>query len=146
MPAGYKWVKYSGRRNVEPEMIVIGHDLDGSALVIGRAYHHGEILPAKVKPQHGVAYVSYDGVEHTKYDFEIMFPTRFDWVSARDGHVPSEAVKGGQASNGETLYVGRTIHCGVPCVGKVHPSHGSLFIPYGGKEVRYREYEVLVMH
>lgn len=48
-----------------------------------------------------------------------MFRTHFDWVSARDGYVPPEAVEGGRASNDEILYVGRTIHCGVPCVGKV---------------------------
>lgn len=70
--AGCKWVKYSGDHNVEPEMLVIGHDLDGFALVVGRAYHQGDLLPAKVKPQHGVAYVSYDGVEHTKHDFEVI--------------------------------------------------------------------------
>lgn len=52
-------------------MISIGRDLDGMNLVIGRAMHQGDMLPAKVKPDHGVAYVSYRGAEHIKHDFEV---------------------------------------------------------------------------
>ena len=51
----------------------MGRDLDGSNLVIGRAKHEGDILPAKVKPEHGVAYVAHGGREHMKHDFEVTF-------------------------------------------------------------------------
>lgn len=69
--SGYKWVKYTGARYIVPGMILIGRDLDGSSLVVGRAYHHGDLIPAKAKPEHGVAYCSYGGAEHTKHDFEV---------------------------------------------------------------------------
>lgn len=52
-------------------MICIGKDLDGLNLVVGRALHHGDMLPAKVKPEHGVAYVCHNGSEHMKHDFEV---------------------------------------------------------------------------
>lgn len=53
-------------------MISIGRDLDGMNLVIGRAMHMGDMLPAKVKPDHSVAYVSHGGDEHMKHDFEVQ--------------------------------------------------------------------------
>ncbi|XP_063980312.1 natterin-4-like isoform X1 [Diachasmimorpha longicaudata] len=146
MPGGYRWVRYSGARYVVPGMVTVGHDLDGSCLVVGRAHHQGDILPAKAKPEHGIAYVPYGGNEIMKHDFEVLMPVEFRWVPSRHGQVPHGAVEGGRTSTGETLYVGRTIHNGVPCVGKVHPSHGSLYIPYSGREIPFREYEVLVQH
>ena len=70
-PAGYKWVRYNGTSNCESEMVVIGRDRDGKTLVVGKAHHDGDELPAKVKPEHGIAYVSHNGKEHEKRDFEV---------------------------------------------------------------------------
>ncbi|XP_012288072.1 natterin-4 isoform X2 [Orussus abietinus] len=125
-------------------MVSIGRDTDGANLVVGRAMHQGDILPAKAKPEHGIAYVSYHGAEHVKHDFEILMPADFLWVPARNGDVPETAVKAGKTVEGEPLYVGRVFHNGVPVAGKIHRSHGVLYIPYGGEEISYREYEVLV--
>ncbi|KYM83378.1 hypothetical protein ALC53_06110 [Atta colombica] len=142
-PPGYKWVRWSSYadRNM---MISIGRDLDGMNLVVGRAMHQSDMLPAKVKPDHGVAYVSHGGAEHMKHDFEVLMPAHFNWIRAGHGHVPEYAVEAGRTANGEMLYVGRTYHNGAPCVGKVQRSHGVLYIPFDGKEIPYREYEVLV--
>lgn len=52
-------------------LISIGRDLDGMNLVVGRAVHMGDTLPAKVKPDHSVAYVCHGGTEITKHDFEV---------------------------------------------------------------------------
>ena len=52
-------------------MVTVGRDHDGAKFVVGRAKHAGDLLPAKAKPEHGVAYVSYDGLEHIKHDFEV---------------------------------------------------------------------------
>ncbi|CAL7941812.1 unnamed protein product [Xylocopa violacea] len=127
-------------------MISIGRDLDGMQLVVGRAVHNGDMLPAKVKPEHAIAYVCYEGSEHIKRDFEILMPADFHWIHAREGYVPPHAVEAGTTVNGEMLYVGRAYHHGVPCVGKVHRSHGVLYIPFEGREIGVREYEVLVQH
>lgn len=61
-----------------------------------------------------------------------------------NGHVPSNAVSSGNQSNGEPLYVGRTNHDGSLLVGKVHPSHGCIYVPFNGQEHRHEQYEVLV--
>ena len=87
------------------------------------------------------------------------------WEHCKHGHVPKHAVCGGwEASNGEPLYVGKIIivttwlftsitsllnagradHMGSMIVGKVHPSHRCLYVPYGGGEHKKEEYEVLV--
>ncbi|CAK9826542.1 hypothetical protein ANTRET_LOCUS4373 [Anthophora retusa] len=141
---GYKWVRYTGARYFVPGMITVGRDLDGMNLVVGRAVHQGDTLPAKVKPEHGVAYVSHNGVEHIKHNFEILMPAEFKWVHAAHGHVPPYAVEAGTTLEGEMLYVGRSFQNNIPCVGKVHRSHGVLYVPFDGREIPFREYEVLV--
>ena len=143
---GFKWVRFTGARYTVPGMISVGKDLDGSNLVVGRALHHGDMLPAKVKPEHGVAYVCHDGREHTKHDFEILMPADFKWIHAGHGHVPEDAVEAGRTVDGEMLYVGRAYRNGIPCMGKIQRSHGVLYVPFDGREVPFKDYEVLVQN
>ncbi|XP_076756579.1 uncharacterized protein LOC143426809 [Xylocopa sonorina] len=143
---GHKWVRFTGARYVVPGMISVGRDLDGMQLVVGRAVHNGDMLPAKVKPDHAVAYVCHEGREHIKHDFEILMPADFHWIRAAEGYVPPHAVEAGTTVDGEMLYVGRAYHHGAPCVGKIHRSHGVLYVPYDGREVAIRDYEVLIQH
>lgn len=58
-------------RTTLPGMICAGRDADGATLVVGRATHNGDVLPAKAKPEHGVAYVAYGSYEHEKRSFEV---------------------------------------------------------------------------
>ena len=44
---------------------------------------------------------------------------------------------------GEKLFIGRHEHDGSFVVGKVQPSHGCLYISFGGDEIPYQDYEVL---
>ena len=44
---------------------------------------------------------------------------KFNWIPSRNGNVPAGAVKAGITDIGETLFVGRCIHKGVPVIGKV---------------------------
>ncbi|XP_020289100.1 uncharacterized protein LOC109857327 [Pseudomyrmex gracilis] len=143
---GYRWVRWPTPYHERHMLITIGRDMDGMNLVVGRAHHQGDMLPAKVKPDHGVAYVCHGGNEHVKHDFEVLMPAHFTWVQSSHGHVPENAVEGGRTSTGETLYVGRTFHNGAPCVGKIQRSHGVLYVPFDGKEIPHREYEVLVQY
>lgn len=46
-------------------------------------------------------------------------PAHFNWIRSSHGHVPEHAVEAGRTTSGEMLYVGRTFHNGIPCVGKV---------------------------
>lgn len=66
------------------------------------------------------------------------------WVHATGGAVPDGAAANGNEADGEPLFVARAkVHDGVH-PGKVHEQFGSANIPYRGKEVKVREYEVLM--
>jgi len=124
--------------------VIGGHDSDGAPMYVGRSFHEGDQLPAKVIPSKNAAYVAWGGQEHQKSHYEILVGQGYGWVTCQGGAVPPNAVRSGSTRNGEPLYVGRGHHANSLCVGKIHPSHGCLYIPYGGQEVRVNTYEVLV--
>uniref|UniRef100_T1H389 DUF3421 domain-containing protein n=1 Tax=Megaselia scalaris TaxID=36166 RepID=T1H389_MEGSC len=130
--------------SMPPNAFLAGHDSDGTPIYVGRAYHSGDILPAKVVPSKNKAYVAFGGVEHEKYDIEVLTAGGcLHWVPASNGFVPPNAIESGNTSDGEPLYIGRGHYHGSLTPGKVHPSHGCLYIPYGGAEHRLDDYEVL---
>lgn len=49
----------------------------------------------------------------------------------------------GETRDGEPLFVGRVHHEGAVTIGKVQPSHGVCYIPYGGQEMAFQAYEIL---
>lgn len=55
--------------------ILAGHDKDGGSLYIGRAFYESDILPAKIVPKHGAAYVAYGGQEHLVSHYEVQIRT-----------------------------------------------------------------------
>lgn len=73
-----------------------------------------------------------------------MCGSGFEWIESASGHVPSNAISAGRTNCGETLYIGRADYRGSLTVGKVHPSHRCLYIPFDGREITEHTYEVLV--
>ena len=126
-------------------MVRGGVDSDGTVIYIGRAFHEGDMIPAKVMPDKQAAFICYGGEEHQKDDFEVLRTGSFVWEFAVSGTVPEGAVPCGQTSDGEKLYVGRALYQGTQTPGKVQVSHGCLYIPFQGEEVSLPEYEVLVL-
>ncbi|XP_044252818.1 natterin-3-like, partial [Tribolium madens] len=100
----------------------------------------------KIIPRRREAYVSYDGREIKVNDFKILCEKKMCWLPSRDGQVPAGAIPAGKTASGETLYIGRVNMGGVTKVGKVHSSHKCLYVPYNGKEIMFKSYEVLVLH
>lgn len=123
-----------------------GGDDSGETIYVGRAVQGGDVIPGKVVPSHNCCYVSYGGDEHSHGEYQALVSddTQFDWLPSSGGAVPSGAIQGGACESGEPLYIGRTFHNGTLTIGKIHPSHRCLYIPYGGKERSYDSYEVLV--
>ncbi|XP_026666845.1 uncharacterized protein LOC108633130 [Ceratina calcarata] len=142
----YRWTTRRAGQGVPSNAVHGGRDIQGSTIYVGRAYHEGDMLPAKVIPDNNVAYVCHAGQEHAKYEFEVLCQPEFAWEYCHGGAIPGDAVVGGQTSDGERLYIGRVLHNGAQTVGKVQPSHGCLYIPFDGQELSFRDYEVLVMH
>ncbi|XP_055387528.1 uncharacterized protein LOC129616083 [Condylostylus longicornis] len=141
----HNWVSSSKFEGVPPEAVLAGHDSDGDAIYAGRAHHENDLLPAKIVPNKHKAYVAYGGEEHEKSYYEILCGDLYQWVPAHGGHVPANAMATGVTADGETLYIGRGEYAGSVTPGKVHPSHGCLYIPYGGREHRLDSYEVLTL-
>ncbi|XP_065364664.1 uncharacterized protein LOC135957789 [Calliphora vicina] len=138
----HNWINCAN--GAAPSMAVVaGHDSDGDTIYIGRAEYSGDLLPAKVVPNKGKAYVSFGGQEVEVESYEVLSGLRYQWIPAANGDVPPAAVKVGRAADGDFLYAGRGNYEGSLTVGKVHPSHGCLYIPYGDHEVKLTEYEVL---
>lgn len=118
--------------------------MDGTIIYVGRAFHEGDTIPAKVMPSKNIAYIPYNGQEIAKYEWQVLCGSGFSWVSSASGHVPPEAVTAGHQSNGEPLYVGRATINGALTTGKVHPSHNCIYVPFGGLEHSVHQYEVLI--
>lgn len=117
---------------------------DDEPLFVGRARHEGALIPGKVKPSHSVCYVPWGGGEHGKPEYQVLCGGNPTWVPTSGGNIPSNAIPSGETEEGEPLFVGRVSHEGTITVGKVQPSHSVLYIPYGGAEVAFPEYEILV--
>ena len=133
---------------VDYDAVAGGHDVNGETIYVGRIYIDGDHVPGKIVPSHGCIYVPYDGKEVPHTSYEYMIRPRYgniEWVSSSNGHVPSGAVVAGETKNNEPLFVGRCYHNGSWIIGKVHPSHGCLYIPFGGDEISERNYEVLTV-
>ncbi|XP_075530334.1 natterin-3-like [Dermacentor variabilis] len=139
-----QWVLCYGS-HIPPNAVPGGED-GGETSFIGRAEHENDVIPGKVLASHSCCYVAYYGAEHKYREYQVLVSNRAPlvWVPAANGLVPNGAIQGGTRSNGEPLYIGRTYHKGTLTPGKVHPSHNCLYIPSGGYEHRYSDYEVLV--
>lgn len=135
------WVSSKGG-DIPPNAVPGG--FDNEQLYIGRARHEGALLPGKVVPSHGVCYVPWGGAEHGKDDYEVLCGCEAAWIQSVGGNLPEGALPSGESEDGEPLFVGRAQHEGTVTVGKVQASHNCCYIPYGGQEIGYPEYEVLV--
>uniref|UniRef100_A0A1A9WVZ0 Uncharacterized protein n=1 Tax=Glossina brevipalpis TaxID=37001 RepID=A0A1A9WVZ0_9MUSC len=121
-----------------------GYDTDGDPIYVGRVNRNGETFPAKVIPRKRRAYASWAGEEHVINDVELLSGHYYAWMPSIGGIIPPHAVRLGRTSEGEPLYVGRCVWRGSLTPGKIQPSHGCLYFPFGGAELRTEQYEVLV--
>ncbi|XP_075986769.1 uncharacterized protein LOC142983668 [Anticarsia gemmatalis] len=131
---------YTGRA------VVGGHEgWDGSSLWVIRGWHNGDLIPGKMSVRHNAASITYDGKEIPLQNIEVLCakPENLRWVPASNGSVPPGAIPGGRTANGETLYIGRARYQLSVTPGKVHPSHHSCYIAFGGTEVAHKMYDVL---
>ncbi|XP_011190326.1 uncharacterized protein LOC105217158 [Zeugodacus cucurbitae] len=127
------------------EAIQAGTDTEGNPTYVARVYFQDDLLPAGYVPAKGVAYASYGCNGYTlSENIELLNNFTHKWVADTMGHVPEGAVVGGYSELGEDLYVARAQYNDKTLLGKVHPSHRVMYMPYDGIEVHSDEYEVLV--
>lgn len=83
-----RWVQSRGG-SVPPNAVVGGSDCSGEPMYVARAHHEGALLPGKLVPSHGVAYVAWGGRENPKQDYEVCIRLRKyilldDWKNLRN--------------------------------------------------------------
>lgn len=122
-----------------------GNDLDGDTLYVGRAYHNGDMLVAKVIPSKQIAFVSLRGESIPKTHFELLIGDNLVWEHCYDHIIPEKAVICGNTALDQPVYIGRGHYEGSLTVGKVSSVHRALFIPWCGVERRLESYEVLTV-
>lgn len=133
---------------------------------LGLAFYNFDLLPARIDPVARNAYVTYGGAEHRieayVYMRRLILDNTVHWQSSGGGNVPAMAVACGLTETNETLYVARARELvraeggdaaapaptnstnGRWLVGKMHPSHGVLYVGVSGRELPYSTYELLV--
>uniref|UniRef100_A0AAG5D3E8 DUF3421 domain-containing protein n=1 Tax=Anopheles atroparvus TaxID=41427 RepID=A0AAG5D3E8_ANOAO len=140
-----RWVHCSGEDPPPPGAVSGGVDPDGDRLYVGRAYHAGCQLPAKVVPCKEYAYVTNAGQVVRKNFFEVLCGGSVSWVRPENSSViPPRAVVGGLTSTGEVLYIGRGYSPANQMIGKIFPREQTLYIAYEGWEYSTKHYEFLV--
>jgi hypothetical protein len=140
--SGMCWVAADGG-SVPPNAFPGGED-NGEPIYVARANFQGALIPGKLLSSHGQAYVPWGGVENGCPNYEVLCDFNGTWTSCSGGNIPSNAIAAGQSEDGEPLFVGRVNHEGTLTVGKVQASHGVIYIPYGGQELGFPDYEILV--
>lgn len=69
----YYWLDASVSGGVPPQAVEGGYDTDGHRIYVGRAFHEGDWLIAKVIPGKRMAHISYNGEEIPKERFQVGF-------------------------------------------------------------------------
>lgn len=90
---GYGWQMLTST-SVFPilQAIRAGRDADGCNIYVGRAFHENDLLPAKIIPDKQLAFVSFDGCEIPKTEFEVLRSGDFVWEFATNGDIPLNAM------------------------------------------------------
>lgn len=60
---GYYWLPWQPGQVLPARAVEGGVDSDGSTIYVGRAYHQGDLIPAKVIPDRNQCYLPYGGQE-----------------------------------------------------------------------------------
>jgi hypothetical protein len=139
------WVPLAGMQP-PPGVAAAGSEADGAPLYIIRARVGSGVHPGKLNPANGTGYVSYGGTEVEQKSGLEAFTGTGDWVAAADGEVPFGAIKAGRDDDGSPLFIIRARYQGGMHLGKMNPSSGKAYIPYGGQEIEVVAYEMLVYH
>lgn len=113
-------------------------------MYIGKAFHEGELWPAKILPHKRRAAITYGGNVHhlEEYDYICEPSNTIEWVPFNAS--VTNLVEVGRDSNNSVFYVGRCEHMGTLVPGRVNSIKTHLYIGWDGAEIIYETFEVLV--
>jgi len=122
-----------------------GQESNGAPLFVCRAFFNGGLHPGKIRPEFRGCNIPYGGRENRVGRYEVLMDVRgVRWVMRRNGNVPRRALPAGREANGAPLYLCRAFFNGGLHPGKIRREFNGCNIPYGGREQRVSNYEVLI--
>uniref|UniRef100_A0A182FKL9 DUF3421 domain-containing protein n=1 Tax=Anopheles albimanus TaxID=7167 RepID=A0A182FKL9_ANOAL len=133
-----EWVDFQPGATFRPECEEIGWD--GAHIYAFRCLYAGGMLPGKAREG---AFIAHGGTEYRMYSGELLKKGNYEWVFARNGEVPPNAVAAGNDAHGNPYYFARVIINQTLTPGHVDPSQKCCFIPYNGVANRFTAYTVL---
>ena len=166
------WVTVSDG-HLPPNAIAAGVAPNGEVLYVGRGEHEYDVFPGYIIPSEKCLHICYGSDEHIySSDYEVLTiedQDGFEWALYSNGEVPANTLVANyyNLETEEGLYNGRTVTgsdistamtwqkvpinlphgrvANTQLLGKIHPSHECLYVPWDGKEYVYRSYEVLIL-
>uniref|UniRef100_A0A2M3ZJU7 Putative farnesoic acid o-methyltransferase-like protein n=1 Tax=Anopheles braziliensis TaxID=58242 RepID=A0A2M3ZJU7_9DIPT len=140
-----EWVTVSeADRRIPPNAVVGGH-YGRTTLYIARSFHEGSITPGYVARDSYECTLPWGGKMHKKHRYEVLCtPGEFVPYDTTDDTTLLHATPAGVSEQGEPLYIGRVSHEGKLINGKIQRSHSVCYIPYKGKELNFKNYEIFV--
>jgi hypothetical protein len=138
--AGYRWV--TGRNGYVPPKAVVG-GFDGENLyVCSIGVGIGKLVPKQKK-----CYVPHNGNESGYDKYQVLVVDNFHWAPlTSDLDLPPGAITGGTdgVKGGEPVYVCNAVVAGKWIPGKYTASHNVCYVPYKGKEIEVKSFNVLI--
>jgi hypothetical protein len=103
------WMDVNGGEETPKDIPAAGYDTEGVPLYVCRVKIGTSLHPGKAWPEAKKCHVGFQGTElEIKYGYEILTSYEdFEWVKAKDGQVPPNAVEAGVEEDGDMLYVAR---------------------------------------
>uniref|UniRef100_A0A336MMK0 CSON001398 protein n=1 Tax=Culicoides sonorensis TaxID=179676 RepID=A0A336MMK0_CULSO len=132
------WIKYKKGEPIPPNTAFVDVDPTNNwPLGVGRFKHHGDLLPGTFNIKEKCVYAPYGGQTHKCQDnFEILCNGNLKWVESEKGKIERQAVMGGGVRNNGKLFIGKVERDNRPLIGKIHPSHYCLYIPFFTAELK----------
>jgi len=154
-----KWVRSSMGEPVSNAVPGRG-SVDRRELVtyVGRVQHEGELLPGTVHLHFKcIQVLSQDGNTHTYQQYEVLTLNpgfKVYWKPGQNGRVDDRAIECGHTADYEKLYIGKVADAdgdqlcnsedGLPFLGKIQPSHGSIYWISNNVPRRSQNYDILI--
>ena len=135
------WVEESGG-NVPKGTYATGEEGYGPLLYSCRAQFEGGLHPGKVRPKLGGCHIPYGGKEIIINYYEVLVASPV-WVPGVGDKMEPRAIKTGKEAYGPALYSCRAKFERGTHPGKIRQGFGGCHIPYGGKEIIVKTYELL---